>query len=148
MLAPFDLDTALAYGSGPARLLAAYVAAAVRDRANRLTIGPDPAPRVIGVEVSCTRAEERYLLTPPPIAVLPSFLRLVRRLVSGPTGECSFRLRGELFGARVQIEPADTGERATFDLPVVPVLAHLAGAVTAAHTDKNGMIQFEDTEFT
>jgi hypothetical protein len=147
MLAPFDLDTALAYGCGPARLLAVYVTAAVRDRANRLSIGPDPTPRVTGVEVSCTRAGTRHLLVPPPIAVLPAFLRLLRRLVNGETGECSFRLRGELFGARVGIEPAGTGERATFELPVVPVLAQLAGTLMAAHTDKNGLIHFEDAEF-
>ncbi len=97
MLSHFDLDTAMAHCKGPPRLMAFMLTMCVRDGADRLTIGPDPKPRMIGVEVTYSISGTRHELVPPPIAVLPKIIQFLRGISEGEEGECPLRLSGHEF---------------------------------------------------
>lgn len=146
MPAPFDLDTAVAHCRGPARLWAFLISTAVRDGADRLVLGPDPTPNVIGVEVSHTVSGKRYLLVPPPIAFLPQLIDFLRAL-AGANGECPLRLCGQEFVGRVRVESGSRGERATVDLPLMPALSAQIAESLAPYLDRNGCIEFENADF-
>jgi hypothetical protein len=142
---PFDLATAARYGTGPVRLVACMLLIALRDRAERLTLGPDPAPGVIGAEVTCQRSGERYHLVPPPIALLPRVMTLFRQLAAGD--QVLLRAGSHELSGRLTIEPGTYAERATIDLPVLPELPAVAAAILDPISDANGLIEFENEEF-
>jgi hypothetical protein len=148
VLSNFDLDTAMAHGKGPARLLALMLTMCVRDGADQLTIGPDPRPRVIGVEVTYSISGKRHQLVPPPIACLPKIIQFLRAVSAGEEGECPLRLSGHEFAGCITIEPRSGGEHATIDLPLLPNVAPAAAALMALHMGKDGLVEFLDEEFT
>jgi hypothetical protein len=143
----FDLDTAAAHGKDPARLVAFVVTMAVRDGADRVTLGPDPRPGVVGAEMSYFVSGERHWLVPPPATALPRLMNLLRQLTDQRDNQFPVRLRGHEFAGRVIIESANLGEHATIDLPLLPALAADAATFLASHLDENGCVEFEDAEF-
>ncbi len=143
----FDLDTAARYGKGPARFLGCILSMAVRDEADRLTLGPAPTPGVVGVEMSYSVAGVRYLLVPPPMSWLPGLVDLLRQLASGGDEMLHLRLGGHEFAARVRIGPPESANQVTIEVPVSPRLSAAAGAVFHDRADENGLILFEKTEF-
>jgi hypothetical protein len=144
----FDLDTAMAHGKGPARLMAFMITICVRDGADQLTIGPDPRPRVIGVEVTYSISGKRYELVPPPIDVLPKVIQFLRTISAGEEHECPLRLSGHEFTGCIHIESRSGGEHAKIELPLLPSVAPAAAAILARYLDKNGLVEFLDEEFT
>jgi hypothetical protein len=144
----FDLDTAVAYCVGSARLVAFMITMCVRDGADRLTIGPDPRSRVVGVEVTYSISGKRHQLVPPPIAVLPKILTLLRRIATGQEDECLLRLSGHEFAGCINFERRGGGIHATIELPLLPNVAPAAAALLAMYLDKNGLVEFEDDDFT
>ena len=145
----FDVDTAARHGKGPARLVAFVLAMAVRDRADRIVLGPDPTPGVDGVELAYFIDGERYHLVPPPISALPRLLDLLRSLPDGEENRLPLRLGGREFSGRLVIEPGVLGGRATIDLPILPELFAASIAVFAEYADGNAwaLIEFEDADF-
>ena len=145
----FDIDTAARHGKGTPRLVAFVLAMAVRDRADRITLGPDPTPGVDGVELAYFVDGVRYLLVPPPIEALPRLIDLLRRLPDGEENRLPLRLGGRDFSGRVSIETGPRGDRAAIELPVLPALYDVAVAVFAEYADENGvaLIEFEDADF-
>ena len=143
----FDLDTAARYGKGPARLLACILSIAVRDEAEGLTLGPDPTPGVVGVEMSYSVAGVRYLLVPPPMSWLPALVDLIRQLASGGDEMLPLRLGGHEFAAGARIGPPASANQVTIELPVSPHLSAAASAVLRDRADENGVIVFEESEF-
>jgi hypothetical protein len=119
----------------------------VRDGADRFTIGPDPRPRVIGVEVTYSISGKRYQLIPPPIAVLPKVIRVLRTISTGEENECPLRLSGHEFAGCISFEPRSGGEHATIELPLLPNVAPAAAALLDEFTDENGLMEFEDDDF-
>jgi hypothetical protein len=146
--APFDIDTAIDYGTGPARMVALHTAMMVRDGADRLTFGPDRRPGVIGVEVWYLVSGKWYGLVPPPSYVLPKLCRLFQKLAGDENEFCAFRLRGQRFVGQVGVDSAPAGGKVTVDLPLLPALAPAATELLAAHMGPNGLIEFLDSEFT
>ena len=144
----FDLDTAARYGKGPARFLACILSMAVRDQADRLTLGPDPTPGVDGVEMSYSVDGVRYLLVPPPISWLAGLIDLLRQLASGRGDLLPLRLGGHEFSVQARIEPSANVSQVTIELPILPDLSADAVAVFYHRADENGLVVFEDAEFT
>lgn len=147
MQSHFDLDTAVAYGKGPARLMAFMITMCVRDGADRLTIGPDPRLQVTGVELTYSISGKRHQLVPPPFDTLPKITQFLRAISAGEESECPLRLSGHEFAGCVSFESRDRGERVTIDLPLLPNVAPAAAALMAPYFAENGLVEFLDDEF-
>ncbi|MDY3559171.1 hypothetical protein R5W23_006374 [Gemmata sp. JC673] len=151
-MAPFDLDTAARFGTGPARLVSLALMMTTRDGADRLTFDPSRRSGAGSSTVECRIGGDWYSLVPPPDTVLPKLTRLLRELAGGSDGRFTARLGGHEFAVRVEIvpvphPPSSVLECSTLELPVLPELSGRANELLDSHFDENGSVYFDDSEF-
>lgn len=167
---PFDLDTAARHGTSPVRMLAFYLAMAIRDRADQLTFNEDFTPGLGGSAIDYFAEGVWYGLIPPPNTIHRELIPLLRVLVGETGDQFTARLGGHEFAVRVEfasvpaspsvprrkwwwtfigrteIESPTVIDRAILHLPLMPSLSPQAEELFHLHRDKDGLISLDVTE--